>query len=44
MQFFMFYSGEQILSLKPCLLFYAGDSLMIETDHGIFGIVIVALH
>ena len=27
MQFSMLYSGEQILSFKPCLVFYAGDSL-----------------
>ena len=27
MRFSMLYSGEQILSFKPCLVFYAGDSL-----------------
>ena len=27
MQFSMLYSGEQILSFKSCLVFYAGDSL-----------------
>ena len=27
MRLSMLYSGEQILSFKPCLLFYAGDSL-----------------
>ena len=28
--FSMLYSGEQILSFKSCLVFYAGDSLMSE--------------
>ena len=28
MRFSMLYSGEQILSFKLCLVFYAGDSLM----------------
>ena len=27
MRFSMLYSGEQILSFKSCLVFYAGDSL-----------------
>ena len=27
MRFSMLYSGEQILSFKPCIVFYAGDSL-----------------
>ena len=27
MRFSMLYSGEQILSFKLCLVFYAGDSL-----------------
>ena len=27
MLFSMLYSGEQILSFKSCLVFYAGDSL-----------------
>ena len=27
MRFSMLYSGDQVLSFKPCLLFYAGDSL-----------------
>ena len=27
MRFSMLYSGEQILSFKSCLIFYAGDSL-----------------
>ena len=27
MRFLMLYSGEQILSFKSCLVFYAGDSL-----------------
>ena len=27
MQFSMLYSGEEILSFKSCLVFYAGDSL-----------------
>ena len=27
MRFSMLYSGEQILLFKPCLVFYAGDSL-----------------
>ena len=27
--FLKLYSGEQILSFKPCLVFYAGDSLNI---------------
>ena len=27
MQFSILYSGEQILSFKSCLIFYAGDSL-----------------
>ena len=30
MRFSMLYSGEQILSFKPCLVFYAGDSLSKE--------------
>ena len=30
MRFSMLYSGEQILSFKPCLLFYTGDSLRVE--------------
>ena len=29
MRFSMLYSGEQILSFKSCLVFYAGDSLML---------------
>ena len=29
MQFSMLYSGEQILSFKSCLVFYAGDSLIL---------------
>ena len=28
MRFSMLYSGEQILSFKSCLVFYAGDSLI----------------
>ena len=28
MWFSMLYSGKQILSFKPCFLFYAGDSLI----------------
>ena len=31
MQFSMLYSGEQILSFKLCLVFYAGDSLTLTT-------------
>ena len=31
MRFSMLYSGEQILSFKPCLVFYAGDSLIVWT-------------
>ena len=27
----MLYSGEQVLSFKPCLLFYSGDSLKSES-------------
>ena len=27
MRFSMLYSGEKILSFKPCLLFYTGESL-----------------
>ena len=30
MRFSMLYSGEQILSFKPCLVFYAGDSLIVD--------------
>ena len=30
MRFSMLYSGEQILSFKSCLVFYAGDSLKNE--------------
>ena len=30
MQFSMLYSGEQILSFKSCLVFYAGDSLSLK--------------
>ena len=30
MRFSMLYSGEQILSFKSCLIFYAGDSLIIS--------------
>ena len=30
MRISMLYSGEQILSLKSCLVFYAGDSLMFK--------------
>ena len=35
MRFSMLYSGEQILSFKSCLVFYAGDSLRknIKTEH-----------
>ena len=29
MRFSMLYSGEQILSFKSCLVFYAGDSFNI---------------
>ena len=29
MRFSMLYSGEQILPFKPCLVFYAGDSLRV---------------
>ena len=29
----MLYSGEQILSFKPCLVFYAGDSLKSELKY-----------
>ena len=29
----MLYSGEQILSFKPCLVFYAGDSLNAQMLH-----------
>ena len=32
MLFSMLYSGEQILSFKLCLVFYAGDSLRFRTD------------
>ena len=31
MRFSMLYSGEQNLSFKSCLVFYAGDSLKIQT-------------
>ena len=31
MRFSMLYSGEQILSFKSCLVFYAGDSLSFLT-------------
>ena len=31
MRFSMLYSGEQILSFKSCLVFYAGDSLIFNT-------------
>ena len=31
MRFSMLYSGEQILSFKSCLVFYAGDSLSLES-------------
>ena len=30
MRFSMLYSGEQILSFKSCLVFYAGDSLKLK--------------
>ena len=30
MRFSMLYSGEQILSFKSCLVFYAGDSLSLN--------------
>ena len=32
MRFSMLYSGEQILSFKSCLVFYAGDSLTLEAS------------
>ena len=32
MRFSMLYSGEQILSFKSCLVFYAGDSLRAYDD------------
>ena len=32
MRFSMIYSGEQILSFKLCLVFYAGDSLIEEVQ------------
>ena len=32
MRFSMLYSGEQNLSFKSCLVFYAGDSLKINTE------------
>ena len=31
MRFSMLYSREQILSFKSCLVFYAGDSLNMQT-------------
>ena len=31
MRFSMLYSGEQILSFKLCLVFYAGDSLKLQS-------------
>ena len=31
MRFSMLYSGEQILSFKSCLVFYAGDSLRFKS-------------
>ena len=33
MRFSMLYSGEQILSFKSCLVFYAGDSLRSIKGH-----------
>ena len=33
MRFWMLYSGEQILSFKSCLVFYAGDSLNIDNHY-----------
>ena len=33
MRFSMLYSGEQILSFKSCLVFYAGDSISIFFYH-----------
>ena len=30
MRFLMLYSGDQILSFKSCLVFYAGDSLKVK--------------
>ena len=36
MQFSMLYSGEQILSFKPCLVFYAGVSLNFWAKSKIF--------
>ena len=44
MQFSMLYSGEQILSFKPCLLFYAGDSLILFTDFPILRSDIISNH
>ena len=40
----MLYSGEQILSFKSCLVFYAGDSLTIQSEgeytyYHLFGII-----
>ena len=31
--FSMLYSGEQILSFKSCLVFYAGDSLRLDFNY-----------
>ena len=36
MRFSMLYSGEQNLSFKSCLVFYAGDSLNIKMNLGVF--------
>ena len=33
MRFSMLYSGEQFLSFKSCLVFYAGDSLINVYSH-----------
>ena len=33
MRFSMLYSGEQFLSFKSCLVFYAGDSLNYRAEY-----------
>ena len=40
MRFSMLYSGEQILSFKLCLVFYAGDSLRNRiTNNGVVNFI-----
>ena len=42
MRFSMLYSGEQILSFKSCLVFYAGDSLIIPYGPRQANLVLIA--